>query len=168
MIVVAIAYDERSGLQARRASRPAGASRFADVLAFENFVLLMVVIFGLQFVDRSFGPVLPLFVGDTRYGRAARGPLAGMLFSIAAGAGGVRQSALRAAAAEGSARGVIATACACGGVGVAGFLLTASAWWLALPTAVFGIAIGAATTAAYTAAATRHPGGRARHRASVC
>ena len=37
---------------------------FRNVLAFENFVLLMGVIFGLQFVDRSFGPVLPLYVGE--------------------------------------------------------------------------------------------------------
>src|SRR5262245_14154089 len=35
---------------------------FRNVLAFQNFILMMVVIFGLQFVDRSFGPVLPLYV----------------------------------------------------------------------------------------------------------
>jgi hypothetical protein len=31
---------------------------FGTVLAFENFLLLMLVIFLLQLVDRSFGPVL--------------------------------------------------------------------------------------------------------------
>ena len=54
--------------RARRAPR-AGQGRggrisFRNVLAFENFILLMAVIFALQFVDRSFGPVLPLFVGE--------------------------------------------------------------------------------------------------------
>ena len=34
------------------------------MLAFENFLLMAVVIFGFQFVDRSFGPVLPLYVGE--------------------------------------------------------------------------------------------------------
>src|SRR5215213_5413280 len=35
---------------------------FTNVLAFENFLILMAAIFGLQIVDRSFGPVLPLYV----------------------------------------------------------------------------------------------------------
>ncbi len=39
----------------------AGRLTFRNVLAFENFILLMAVIFALQFVDRSFGPVLPLY-----------------------------------------------------------------------------------------------------------
>ena len=37
---------------------------FRNVLALENFVLLIAVVFGLQFVDRSFGPVLPLYVAE--------------------------------------------------------------------------------------------------------
>ena len=62
---------------------------FRNVLAFENFILLMAVIFGLQFVDRSFGPVLPLFVTELGTS-AARAPLvAGLLFSIAAGTGAI-------------------------------------------------------------------------------
>ena len=56
-------------------------------------------------------------------------------------------------------RRVIATACGIAGVGVAGFLLAGSAWWLALPTAIFGIAIGTATTASYTAASSIIPAG---------
>jgi MFS family permease len=52
---------------------------------------------------------------------------------------------------------VIAIACAAAGAGVAGYLLADSAWWLVLPTAVFGVAIGAATTAAYTAASSIIP-----------
>jgi MFS family permease len=56
-------------------------------------------------------------------------------------------------------RGVIATACAVAGVGVAGFLVAGSAWWLTLPTLVFGVAIGTATTASYTAASGVIPPG---------
>src|SRR5687768_1744543 len=47
---------------------------FGNVLAFENFLLMAVVIFGLQFVDRSFGSVLPLYVGALGIS-AARIPL---------------------------------------------------------------------------------------------
>ena len=49
--------------------------------------ILAVVIFGLQFVDRSFGPILPLFIGEIGVA-AGRIPLiSGLLLSIAAGAG---------------------------------------------------------------------------------
>ena len=57
------------------------------MLAFENFLLLMAVIFGLQFVDRSFGPILPLYVGQLGISAHAIPLVSGMLFSIAAGAG---------------------------------------------------------------------------------
>ena len=69
-------YDERSVPHARRA-RTGGRVTFRNVLAFENFILLMAVVFGLQFVDRSFGPVLPLYVaelGTPADARAARCP----------------------------------------------------------------------------------------------
>jgi DHA1 family multidrug resistance protein-like MFS transporter len=155
-VLVAFAYDERSVFK-KSVPGKTGQVTFRDVLAFENFVLLMVVIFGLQFVDRSFGPILPLFVATlgTSGGRIAI--VAGTLFSIAAGAAAVGHHVCGPLLRRGSARGVIASGCATAAVGVGGYLLTSNAWWLALPTAIFGIAIGVATTAAYTAAATVIP-----------
>ena len=52
----------------RRAAARGGRARdaFGNILAFENFLLLMVVIFGLQLVDRSFGPVLLLHLDAAR------------------------------------------------------------------------------------------------------
>ena len=57
---------------------------FRSVLAFQNFILMMVVIFGLQFVDRSFGPVLPLYVGQAGRSHAQVALVSGVLFSIMA------------------------------------------------------------------------------------
>ena len=54
------------------ADRGRGRVTFRSVLAFENFILLMAVIFGLQFVDRSFGPVLPLYVAELGHAARAR------------------------------------------------------------------------------------------------
>src|SRR6185436_11043373 len=62
---------------------------FRNVIAFENFLLMAVVIFGLQFVDRSFGPVLPLYVAQLGTGSARVPLVSGLLFSIAAGAGAI-------------------------------------------------------------------------------
>ena len=57
---------------------------FRNVLAFQNFILMMVVIFGLQFVDRSFGPVLPLYVEQAGRSHAQVALISGVLFSIMA------------------------------------------------------------------------------------
>ena len=60
----------RTPRQRRRPRR--GRVTFRNVLAFQNFILMMVVIFGLQFVDRSFGPVLPLWVEQSGVAHATR------------------------------------------------------------------------------------------------
>ena len=158
-LLVAVAYDERVVTKHSPEQNGTGHVSFRNVLAFENFILLMVVIFGLQFVDRSFGPVLPLFVDGLRANDGSVALIAGVLFSIAAGAAAVGNHICGRLLQHGSARSVIAAACGVAGLGVAAFLLTSSPWWLVLPTGVFGVGIGAATTAAYTAATTVIPAG---------
>ena len=61
-----------------------GRVTFRNVLAFQNFLLMMFVIFGLQFVDRSFGPVLPLWVEQVGVAHARVPLVSGVLFSIMA------------------------------------------------------------------------------------
>ncbi|MBA2260402.1 MAG: MFS transporter [Acidobacteria bacterium] len=151
-ILMGIAYDERKGVKRAGEGDRTGRVSFKNILAFENFILLMVVVFGLQFVDRSFGPVLPLFVGELGANDRTVPLISGLLFSIAAGTAAFGNQLCGRFLQRHSARSVIATTCGAAGIGVAGFLLTSSAWWLALPTALFGAGIGAATTAAYTAA----------------
>jgi MFS family permease len=69
------------------AQRPADARvTFGNVLAFENFLLLMAVIFGLQLVDRSFGPILPLHLERLGY-RDRVAIVSGLLFSVLAVSG---------------------------------------------------------------------------------
>jgi len=155
-MLVALVYDERSVFKKDTRGKT-GQVTFRNVLAFENFLLLMVVIFGLQFVDRSFGPVLPLFVATLGAAGGKVTIVAGILFSVAAGTAAVGHHVCGPLLRRGSARGVIASGCATAAVGVGGYLLTTNAWWLTLPTAIFGVAIGVATTAAYTAATTVIP-----------
>lgn len=159
VLVVAFAYDERGVVKHDATAEAAGRVTFRSVLAFEHFVLLMAVIFGLQFVDRSFGPVLPLFVGALGTPDSQVPLLAGVLFSISAGAGAFGNHLCAPLLRRIGPRRVIATACTIAGCGVAGFLLAGHAWWLAPPTAVFGLAIGMATTASYTAASSIIPAG---------
>jgi MFS family permease len=158
VFVVGFGYDERSVLK----RQDAGANTrmtFRSVLAFEHFLLLMVVIFGLQLVDRSFGPVLPLFV--ERLGAPQdRVPLiAGLLFSISAAAGALGNNLAGPLMRRAGTRKIIAGACGTAALGVGGYLLAGNAWWLTVPTAIFGVAIGCATTIAYTAASSIIPSG---------
>ena len=127
------------------------------MLAFENFVLLMAVIFGLQFVDRSFGPVLPLYVAElgTPVDRVAI--LSGILFSISAGAGAVGNHLARGLLSRTTAKTVIAGSAAVSAVGTVTYVFAGGTGMLMFGTAIFGLGIGAARTAAYTAAGGRHP-----------
>jgi DHA1 family tetracycline resistance protein-like MFS transporter len=130
---------------------------FRNVLALENFVVLLVVIFGLQFIDRSFGPVLPLYVAELGTPRSRVPLVAGLLFSIAAGAGALGHHLCSGLLRRTTARMLIA---ASAGAAASSTLLYTVAGGTALlfaSTPVFGVAIGAATTASYAAAGSVIP-----------
>jgi len=155
-ILLLFMYDERRAPHVET-SAASGRVTFRNVLAFENFILLMAVIFGLQFVDRSFGPVLPLYVAEL--GTAPdRVPLvAGVIFSVAAGAGAVGHHVCGALLRRAPARRVIAWSVAVGAAGAVLYVLAGGVRLLLVATPFFGIAIGVATTAAYTAASSVMP-----------
>ena len=145
-----------------RPSKPGAAHAehlvtFRSVLAFENFILLIVVVFGLQFVDRSLGPVLPLYISELGTTVGAVPIVSGVLFSITAGAAAVGNNACGALLRQMSARIVIAGAAAIASAGTLIYVFAGSIGVLLFGTAVFGGAIGIATTAAYTAASTIIP-----------
>jgi MFS transporter, DHA1 family, multidrug resistance protein len=138
---------------------PSTRVTFRNVLAFQNFILMMVVIFGLQFVDRSFGPVLPLYVEQAGRSHAQVAMVAGVLFSIMACTGAlghhfcgrlVKRFPMRVVIAGGAA--VAATGSAM--VGVSGNVFVMSA-----ASTLLGLGIGAAMTASYSAAGSVIPAG---------
>jgi DHA1 family multidrug resistance protein-like MFS transporter len=158
VVVVFLMYDERGAPH----TRPAADSQrvtFRSVLAFENFVLLMGVVFGLQFIDRSFGPVLPLYVAGLGTSTARVPIVAGVLFSITAASGAIGHHICGRLLLRAPARRVIAASVAVGSAGALVYVLAGSASWLMLGTPIFGLAIGVATTAAYTAASSVMPHG---------
>jgi DHA1 family multidrug resistance protein-like MFS transporter len=158
VVLVLFMYDERQAPHAAT-STARGRVTFRNVLAFENFILLMAVIFGLQFVDRSFGPVLPLYVAELGTPVDRVPIVAGVIFSIAAGAGAVGHHVCGALLRRAPARRVIASSVAVGAAGAVVYVLTGGVWLLFVATPLFGLAIGVATTAAYTAATSVMPAG---------
>jgi DHA1 family multidrug resistance protein-like MFS transporter len=158
VLLVFFTYDE-SIVRASRpeAKAPDRAVTFRDVLAFENFLLMALVIFCFQFVDRSFGPVLPLYVGQLGTD-AGRIPLiSGLLFSLAAGTGALGHHYCAWMLKRRTAATLIIAAGTAGAVSLLGYVAANDVRWLFLATPFFGIALGLGTTAAYTAAAAVIP-----------
>ena len=156
LLLIFVLYDEREVTHAlQREAR--GRVTFRNVLAFENFILLMGVIFSLQFVDRSFGPVLPLFVSAVGTADARVPLISGLLFSMAAGAGAVGHHICGRLLRVASARVVIGSSAGVAAAGALGYALAGGPGILFAATPVFGLAIGVASTAAYTAAGTVIP-----------
>ncbi|HEX3704898.1 MAG TPA: MFS transporter [Vicinamibacterales bacterium] len=157
LVVVFVMYDERTTHAAPDGSSDRGPVTFRDVLAFRNFLLLMGVIFAFQFVDRSYGPVLPLYIEGLGVGRV---PLvAGVLFSIMACTGALGHHFCARLLQRYSPRVVIAAGSAAAAAGSLALGASGSLWVMAGASVVLGVGIGAAMTAAYTAAGAVIPAG---------
>ena len=159
LVLVFLLYDERATHATPAEPHERGRVTFRSVLAFQNFMLLMAVIFGIQFVDRSFGPILPLYIEHVGV-TPGRVPLvAGALFSIMACTGAIGHHFCGRLLTRTSTRAVVA-----GGAGIAALgcaLLGATGMLAAMiaASALVGLGIGAAMTAAYTAAGVVIPSG---------
>ena len=165
LAVVWIVYDEPAAERSRAAdavgsdaANPATQRvTFRSVLAFQNFVLMMAVIFGLQFVDRSFGPVLPLYVEQVGIAHARVPIVAGVLFSIMACTGALGHHLCGKLLHRFPTRPVIAAGA---GVAAAGSALVAASgqiWLMCVAAILLGLGIGSAMTASYTAAGRAIP-----------
>jgi len=154
VLLVFFLYDERL-IHAHPAEKQGrgGAITFRNVLAFENFLVMSAVIFAFQFVDRSFGPVLPLYVGLLGVPASRAALVSGILFSIAAGAGALGHHYCASLLRRMRASRLIVFASIAAGTGAMVYAVVQSVWWLYLATPLFGLAIGAGMTASYTAAA---------------
>lgn len=125
---------------------------FASGLALRQFVLLMGVIFGLQLVDRSFGPVLPLYLEQLGVPAGRVALVAGVLFSAAACAGAAGNLATQRLLQRRAPRALLRLTAVVAAIGLVPFVIGAPVIWLFGGTLVFGVAVGIAMTASFTAA----------------
>jgi DHA1 family multidrug resistance protein-like MFS transporter len=159
LVLVHLMYDDKA-VHAQPADAPeTGRVTFRNVLAFQNFILMMGVIFGLQFVDRSFGPVLPLWVEQMGVSHARVPIVSGALFSIMAFTGALGHHFCGMLMTRYTSRVVIAGGAACAACGSGLLGASGNLWVMCAASVVFGIGIGAAMTAAYSAAGAVIPAG---------
>ncbi len=138
-----------------RAPVEAGAPQglnFASSAALQQFVLLMGVIFGLQMVDRSFGPVLPLYLGQLGVPEHRIALAAGVLFSSVAGAGAIGNLVTQRLLVSFAPHALLRWTSLAAAVGLLPFVFGLPLWTLIVSSLVFGVAIGVAMTASFTAA----------------
>jgi MFS transporter, DHA1 family, multidrug resistance protein len=158
LLIVFVLYDERI-VRHERPVQDDKPVRFRNVLAFENFILLMAVVFGLQIVDRSYGPILPLYVAELGTPLERVPLVSGLIFSIAAAAGAVGNQFCTRLLRTRTPRAIISAAAALGAAGALVFLVSPRTAWLFMSTPILGIALGVATTTTYTAASAVIPAG---------
>ena len=152
LLLVVFGYHEHRTARREPHEPAAGKVTFATLAAVPYFVLLLGTVFGLQLVDRSLGPILPLYLREIGFD-AARVPfLAGVLFTAAAACAAAGNQASRWALLRWPAAIVVPSMAGVAAVGA--LVFGASAPWpvLVASACVFGFGIGVATTCTYTAA----------------
>ena len=159
LIIVHALYDDHAIHAQPSDAAETGRVTFRNVLAFRNFILMMGVIFGLQFVDRSFGPVLPLYVEQVGITHARVPLVAGTLFSIMAFTGALGHHFCGKLLRRYASRFVIAGGAGVAAAGAGMFAVSGSVWMMSGASALLGLGIGAAMTASYSAAGAVIPPG---------
>lgn len=161
LAVVWIMYDDHAGVAKTDTTadpeHPAPRVTFRSVLAFQNFMLMMAVIFGLQFVDRSFGPILPLYVEQVGVPHARVPVVAGVLFSIMACAGALGHHVCGRLLQRFPTRIVIAGGAVVASVGSGLVGASGRVWLMCVASTMLGLGIGAAMTASYAVAGSVIP-----------
>ena len=159
LLLVLVVYQETPPAPGADDRSAGDRVSFRSVLAFENFLLLLGVIFGIQFVDRSIGPILPLYLEQLGIARPPVAVASGILFSVTALTASVGHHFCGTLLTRLSARVVISAAAGLAGVGAALLGVGGGFWVMMAAMALFGYAIGTASTAAYTAAGSVIPAG---------
>ena len=164
LLIVMWLYDEppihaRPGAPSER-----GRVTFKKRARVRELHLLMVVIFAVQFVDRSFGPILPLYIEQLGVSHERVPLAAGILFSVAAFAGAGGHHICGRLLAHHSPRVVISGGAAAAGAGSVLMVLAPTVWLMGMATAIFGLGVGLAMTAAYCRGGVGHSSRRARIR----
>jgi MFS family permease len=130
---------------------------FRSILAFENFLLLTGLILAVQTIERSFGPVLPLYARELRSAGGQVELAAGILFSASAVMAAAGHQIAGTLLKRVTARAVLACALPVSAAGLLLFSTVSSLWALAVGFGMFGLGSGTAMTAAFTAAGSVIP-----------
>jgi MFS family permease len=156
MVMVLVMYQDPPRPPAVDTKR-GGWAVFSHLLSLPGFVLALFVIFGLQTVDRSFGPVLPLFVAQVGVEPSRIPIVSGILFSLGAVSAAFGSQLAPRLLKRRSAKGVIVTGAAIAALALSTIVVAPTLWLVGASMVAVGVAIGAATTTIYSVAGSLLP-----------
>lgn len=145
-------YDESRAHTPVTTTRERPRVPWRAMIGAPGFLVLLGVIFVIQFIDRSFGPILPLYVAENGWAVDRVALVAGSLFSASALAGALGNLAAGPLMRHYPARGVMTTATIVGAIGVSVFAARPSLVWAFPAAACLGLGAGLGTTTAFTTA----------------
>lgn len=156
LVAIIVFYKEpREGGAPRRMR--GGRAVLAHLFRLPGFLLALVVIFGLQTVDRSFGPVLPLYVAQVGIPVARIPIVTGVLFSLGAISAAFGHHLAGRLMSRRPARTVIVIGTLLAAVAVALIVVAPSLWFVGAAMLLFGVSVGVATTTIYAVAGSSLP-----------
>jgi MFS family permease len=156
LLFIVLMYREPREGRAPRALRR-GREVFSQLFHLPGFVLALVLIFGLQTVDRSFGPVLPLYVAQVGIASERVPFVSGVLFSLAAISAAFGAFLAGRLLLRFSAKRLIVTGSLAAAAGMAAIVVSPSLWVFGAAMVVVGAAIGTATTTVWSVAGSLLP-----------
>ncbi|MGQ0735309.1 MAG: MFS transporter [Acidobacteriota bacterium] len=149
LLLVAFAYREPRTRHGRAPARSLG-SVFKELAATPGFFLVLTVIFTLQTVDRSFSPILPLFVEQLGVATERVATVAGLLFSLAALCAAFGHRVAAGLLGRYSPRWLVGLVSATTAAALVVIILVPALWTLTTALIVASVGIGVAMTAAYS------------------
>ena len=156
MLTVTFLYREPRTRHARQATR-ALSSVFRELVATPGFLLALAVIFTLQTVDRSFSPILPLFVEQLGISGERIATVSGLLFSLIAVCAAIGHRAAAMFVTRWSPRAIVTSISVSTALALLVIVLLPSMWTLTAALIVASLGIGIAMTAAYSVAGALLP-----------
>ncbi len=151
MLLVIFVYQEPRIARAAEKGR-GGWEVFRQLVRQPGFLLALFVIFGLQTVDRSFGPVLPLFVSQVGVPDERIPIVAGVLFSMAALSAAIGSQLAPRLLRRRTATRVIVIGTVTAAVALGAIVIAPSLLVLGVAIVIAGVSMGSSTTAIYSVA----------------
>src|SRR5262245_21294275 len=151
LLVVVGFRDVRVRQVTKVADSPADMS-FQSIRRVRHFLLFMGTVFALQLVDRSFGPILPLYLREAGIGEARLPFLAGVIFTTTAALGAVGNQTSGWLLRRWRPSQIVPAAAATAAVATFVFGAGAPITVLLVTAAILGLGLGIASTCVYTAA----------------
>jgi MFS family permease len=156
LIAIVVLYKEPRASTAPRKVR-GGRAVIAHLVRLPGFLLALCVIFGLQTVDRSFGPVLPLYVAQVGVPVGRIPIVTGVLFSLGAIAAAFGHHLAGRLMNRRPPRTVIVTGTLLAAMAIATIIIAPSLWFVGASMLLFGVSVGVSTTTIYAVAGSSLP-----------